>query len=320
MKLLGTFLISLVGARPQVVVQRDEFGINKQIQLDDGRQLNIQREFGQDAQVFNQLPQTGLPGQKQDLINTSGANHSSADFEIIARSLMRRMDTLENQLQVQQQIFQNILTSYIKGTEWFLGNLKPLNTPQLTQPTYGPQPNLVNQQNFFNQMMNDGYNQIRPDQNQYQSQQVQPNNTPQVSQAQVKPSQAQLQAQPLTANPAYVNTKLHDVKSGSPNKGILMVQYNGQWGTVCDDDFGSREANTACRAMGYTGAKRHSSSRRESQYRAPPNAPILLDEVECNENDSSLFDCEAQWNHHNCNHGEDVVVECYLSPGTVLRN
>ena len=46
-----------------------------------------------------------------------------------------------------------------------------------------------------------------------------------------------------------------------------MVQYNGQWGTVCDDDFGSREANTACRAMGYTGAKRHSSSRRESQYR-----------------------------------------------------
>ena len=64
-------------------------------------------------------------------------------------------------------------------------------------------------------MMNDGYNQIRPDQTQYQ---VQPNNKPQVSQAQVKPAQAQLQAQPLTANPAYVNTKLHDVKSGSPNK------------------------------------------------------------------------------------------------------
>ena len=86
------------------MVQRDEFGINKQIQLDDGRQLNIQREFGQDAQVFNQLPQTGLPGQKQDLINTSGANHSSADFEIIARSLMRRMDTLENQLQVWERV------------------------------------------------------------------------------------------------------------------------------------------------------------------------------------------------------------------------
>ena len=50
-------------------------------------------------------------------------------------------------------------------------------------------------------------------------------------------------------------------------QGILMVYYNGQWGTVCDDDFGSREANTACRAMGYAGAKRHSSSRRENQYR-----------------------------------------------------
>ena len=53
---------------------------------------------------------------------------------------------------------------------------------------------------------------------------------------------------------------------------------------------------------------------------APANAPILLDEVECNDSDSSLFECEAQWNHHNCNHGEDVVVECFVQAGTVIRN
>ena len=100
-------------ARPQVVVQRDEFGINKQIQLDDGRQLNIQRDYGQDnAQVYGSLlPQTAQPGQKQDSVNTSGANHSSADYEIIARSLMRRMDTLENQLQVSQSVENTILNN-----------------------------------------------------------------------------------------------------------------------------------------------------------------------------------------------------------------
>ena len=55
-----------------------------------------------------------------------------------------------------------------------------------------------------------------------------------------------------------------------------MVYYNGHWGTVCDDDFGSREANTACRAMGYAGAKRHSSSRRENQYRGGHFARFVI--------------------------------------------
>ena len=105
MKLFGTFLISLVGwvvtvwieldtlcrARPQVVVQRDEFGINKQIQLEDGRELNIQRQFNSPQIVQQQLAQSqGDPG----------ANHSNNDYEIIARSLMRRVDQVESQLQV----------------------------------------------------------------------------------------------------------------------------------------------------------------------------------------------------------------------------
>merc|ERR1712106_38375 len=317
MKLFGTFLISLVGARPQVVVQRDEFGINKQIQLEDGRELNIQRQFNSPQIVQQQLAQSqGNPG----------ANHSNNDYEIIARSLMRRVDQVESQLQVQQQIFQNILASYVTGTEWFLSNSKPLkNTPQLTQSSYGPQSSLVNQlMSDFNVQMatpEHGYQPVQPQQQLQQQQLQQPQVSSQVQapQAQLQ-AQAQLKPQPLTASSQqYVNTKLHDVKSAVPNKGILMVFYNGHWGTVCDDDFGSREANTACRGMGYVGAKRHSSSRRENQYRAPPNAPILLDEVECNETDGSLFDCQAQWNNHNCIHGEDVIVECFMAPGAVIR-
>jgi len=33
-----------------------------------------------------------------------------------------------------------------------------------------------------------------------------------------------------------------------------MVLVNGVWGTVCDDGFGNYEADTACRAMGYSRA------------------------------------------------------------------
>ena len=48
------------------MVQRDGYGISKQIQLDDGREINIQRPYNGQAQVqLSSLPQASSPGQQE---------------------------------------------------------------------------------------------------------------------------------------------------------------------------------------------------------------------------------------------------------------
>lgn len=49
--------------------------------------------------------------------------------------------------------------------------------------------------------------------------------------------------------------KLRLVGPGSrPEEGRLEVLHQGQWGTVCDDDFALQEATVACRQLGFEAA------------------------------------------------------------------
>ena len=38
----------------------------------------------------------------------------------------------------------------------------------------------------------------------------------------------------------------------SPREGRLELNYNGVWGTVCDDDFTNTAATVVCRSLGFT--------------------------------------------------------------------
>ncbi|XP_065913209.1 scavenger receptor cysteine-rich domain-containing group B protein-like isoform X2 [Dysidea avara] len=89
-------------------------------------------------------------------------------------------------------------------------------------------------------------------------------------------------------------------------EGRVEVYYNGQWGTVCDDNWDIVDANVVCQQLGFGGAIR-------THYFGSGNSsmPIWLDEVQCTTRDSNLSECgHAGWGNNDCIHFEDAGVTC----------
>ncbi|VDI68541.1 Hypothetical predicted protein [Mytilus galloprovincialis] len=91
---------------------------------------------------------------------------------------------------------------------------------------------------------------------------------------------------------------------GGSNSGRLEINYNGIWGTVCDDTFDLNDAHVACRMIGFSSA--------ESYFTAGGGSgQIWLDDMACYGHELSLTECAHKtWGQHNCGHGEDVGINC----------
>ena len=108
---------------------------------------------------------------------------------------------------------------------------------------------------------------------------------------------------------AVSNGALRLVNTGSTQfGGRLEVYYNNEWGTVCDDSWGSSDATVACRQMGFVGVSDSDSSLFGS---GASSQSIWLDDVACSGSESRLIDCShAGIGNENCGHIEDVGIVC----------
>ena len=77
---------------------------------------------------------------------------------------------------------------------------------------------------------------------------------------------------------------------------------------MCDDGWGWEESDVACKSVGYhLGAQNYY---RNAHY-GEGTGEILLDDVVCAGNESSLLYCKHNGIHiHNCWHDEDIGVKC----------
>lgn len=96
--------------------------------------------------------------------------------------------------------------------------------------------------------------------------------------------------------------------NGGASYGRVEVYYNGEWGTVCDDNWDKSDPNVVCRQLGFTGAL---SAPCCAEYGEGLD-PIWLDNVNCAGSEASLLDCpHNEWGENNCNHKEDASIVCY---------
>ncbi|XP_069120537.1 scavenger receptor cysteine-rich domain-containing group B protein-like [Argopecten irradians] len=110
-------------------------------------------------------------------------------------------------------------------------------------------------------------------------------------------------SQPTTAAPP-VSLRLAGGYSNS--SGRLEVYHDGVWGTVCDDDFDSRDVRVACRQLGFS----DNGNQRMNKF-GPGSGTIWMDNLECSGSESALSNCPFNgWGNENCGHSEDVGIEC----------
>ncbi|XP_030831054.1 deleted in malignant brain tumors 1 protein isoform X7 [Strongylocentrotus purpuratus] len=112
------------------------------------------------------------------------------------------------------------------------------------------------------------------------------------------------------------SASLRLVDGSSSNEGRVEVNYNGQWGTVCDDLWDDTDAAVVCQILGLG----ESGSALGSAAFGPGSGDIILDNVECVGTETDLFSCPSNGPlSHNCGHGEDAGVQCSGTPSVSIR-
>ena len=111
----------------------------------------------------------------------------------------------------------------------------------------------------------------------------------------------------------YTGINIRLVGGSSYNEGRVEVNYNGEWGTVCDDGWDDTDAGIVCRQLGFGSSGTAIGSAGFGQG----SGSIWLDSVTCTGNESTLASCGHLGVNitKSCSHAKDAGVRCFGAEG-----
>ncbi|XP_019631612.1 PREDICTED: deleted in malignant brain tumors 1 protein-like [Branchiostoma belcheri] len=112
-----------------------------------------------------------------------------------------------------------------------------------------------------------------------------------------------------------VDSRIRLVGGSSQSEGRVEVRPADSmtWGTVCHNQFDMKDADVVCKMLGYPSAQQV----RNNAYFGPGRGPIFMDDLHCNGDETSLFNCSYPgWMIHdlNCRYDQAAGVECTGEP------
>ena len=111
----------------------------------------------------------------------------------------------------------------------------------------------------------------------------------------------------------HVGVVVRLVGGSSYNEGRVEVNYNGEWGTVCDDGWDDTDAGVVCRQLGFGSSGTAIGSAGFGQG----SGSIWLNSVTCTGSESTLASCghPGVGIIRSCDHSRDAGVTCSSSEG-----
>uniref|UniRef100_A0A672SMU1 Soluble scavenger receptor cysteine-rich domain-containing protein SSC5D n=1 Tax=Sinocyclocheilus grahami TaxID=75366 RepID=A0A672SMU1_SINGR len=97
-------------------------------------------------------------------------------------------------------------------------------------------------------------------------------------------------------------------EEGRRDRGRVEVYVDGEWGTICDDLWNTKNAIVVCRQLRFLHALK---AAKHAEFGEGTSLKIILDDVQCEGTEETLLDCQhAGIGTHNCAHYEDAGVIC----------
>ncbi|XP_052086520.1 deleted in malignant brain tumors 1 protein-like [Mytilus californianus] len=98
------------------------------------------------------------------------------------------------------------------------------------------------------------------------------------------------------------------VNGSFAGEGRVEVKHDGEWGTICDDNFDDFDAKVICKMLGFINTN---PTVHRNGYFGKGHGKVMMNNLDCSGRERDVNECSFPgWEKNNCAHNKAVGVSC----------